>query len=189
MAKVFAVCRSIDAVTAFIGRCVSWLILVAIFVGAGNAIARKLFNSGSNAWLELQWYLFGAAYMLAAAYTLQRNEHIRIDIASGALPRRARNWIDVMGHLFMLMPFVLLVIWHAIPAFLRSYRLNESSLNSDGLLVWPAKLIVVAGLLLLFLQGIAEILRRIAIMRGLIADPEAHGDGQPQLNAPGAEAG
>ena len=132
---------------------------------------RKAFDISSNAWLELQWYLFSAVFLLAAAYTLQRNEHIRIDIVSGMLSKRARDWIDLLGHLFMLMPFVALMLYEATRFFLVSFRLQEHSPNAGGLLLWPAKILIVAGFALLFLQGISEIIKRVAVMRGVIADP------------------
>jgi TRAP-type mannitol/chloroaromatic compound transport system permease small subunit len=169
--------RSIDRLTAAIGRSAAWLILLAILVSAGNAVMRKAFSLSSNAWLELQWYLFGAAYFLAAAYTLQRNEHIRIDIVSSRLPPRVRNWIDLAGHILMLMPFVVLMIWETAPFALYSVRLQEMSSNAGGLIIWPAKALILAGFVLLFLQGLSEIVKRIAIMRGLIAEPFASADG------------
>jgi TRAP-type mannitol/chloroaromatic compound transport system permease small subunit len=168
--------RSVDRLTSAIGRSAAWLILLAILVSAGNAVMRKAFSLSSNAWLELQWYLFGAAYFLAAAYTLQRNEHIRIDIVSSWLPARVRNWIDLAGHVLMLMPFVILMIWETAPFALYSFRLQEMSSNAGGLIIWPAKALILAGFILLFLQGLSEIVKRIAIMRGLIADPLASAD-------------
>ena len=113
MTGLLSLARLIDRINELIGRSVAWLILAAILVSAGNAIIRKVFDTSSNAWLELQWYLFGAAFMLAAAYTLQQNEHIRIDIVYGAFSRRAQHWIDLFGHVFFLMPFVVLMICDA----------------------------------------------------------------------------
>jgi TRAP-type mannitol/chloroaromatic compound transport system permease small subunit len=115
MTPLLGLSRGIDAVTAFVGRWIYWLILGAVLVSAGNAIIRKLFDMSSNAWLELQWYLFGAVFMLAAAYTLQRNEHIRIDIISNMLSQKARNWIDIVGHLLFLLPFCALMIYELYP--------------------------------------------------------------------------
>jgi TRAP-type mannitol/chloroaromatic compound transport system permease small subunit len=163
--------RAIDRATVAIGQSVSWLILAAILVSAGNATVRKLFSVSSNAWLELQWYLFGAAFLLAAAYTLQRNEHIRIDIISNRLPARLRDWIDLLGHTLMLMPFTIVMIREATPFVLRSIRLGEVSSSFGGLILWPAKALILAGFLLLFIQGLSEIIKRIAVMRGLIEDP------------------
>ena len=165
----------IDWITAAIGHSVSWLVLVAVLISAGNAIVRKAFDTSSNAWLEAQWYLFSAVFLLAAAYTLQRDEHIRIDVIFGSLPRRVRNWIDLFGHFLMLMPFTLLMIYHAIPFVLTSYRQNEQSSSAGGLIVWPAKALVLAGFILLALQGVSEIIKRIAIMRGVIPDPRMEG--------------
>ena len=163
----------IDTITAAVGHTVAWLVLAAVLISAGNAVVRKAFDMSSNAWLEAQWYLFSAVFLLAAAYTLQRDEHIRIDVVSGMLSRRLRNWIDLLGHIFMLMPFVILIIYHAIPFFLTSYGQDEQSSSAGGLAVWPAKGLVLAGFALLALQGVSEIIKRIAIMRGVIPDPRA----------------
>ena len=126
MAGLLALARAIDRVNEFIGKWVSWLILLAILVSAGNAIIRKAFNMSSNAWLELQWYLFGAAFLLAAAYTLRQNEHIRIDIVYGMFSRRTQHWIDLFGHVFFLMPFVILMISYFVPYVSLSYPLRRS---------------------------------------------------------------
>ena len=139
MNGLLALSRGIDRVNTVIGRNVSWLILLAIFVSAINAVIRKAFSMSSNAWLELQWYLYGAAFLLAAAYTLQQNEHIRIDILFGALSRRVQHWIELLGHIFFLMPMVLLTLWLTWPWLARSYRTGEMSMNAGGLMLWPAK--------------------------------------------------
>lgn len=173
MSGLLALSRMIDAVTAFIGRHIIWLILTAILVSAVNAIIRKAFDMSSNAWLELQWYLFGAVFMLAAAYTLQKNEHIRIDILSGRLSQNTRNWIDIAGHLLMLLPFTALMIYESVPFVLYALRSGEMSGSAGGLIIWPARAFVLAGFFLLFLQGISELIKRIAVMRGLIPDPHA----------------
>jgi TRAP-type mannitol/chloroaromatic compound transport system permease small subunit len=162
---------AIDRFTALIGRGVAWLLLAAVLVSAANAVVRKAFDMSSNAWLELQWYLFSAVFLLAAAYTLQRNEHIRIDIVSGFFSKRVRDWIDLLGHLLMLMPFVVLMLYEAVPFVRLSFRQQEHSPNVGGLLVWPAKAMIVAGFALLFLQGLSEIVKRVAVMRGLLAEP------------------
>lgn len=171
MKGLLALSRGIDRLNETIGKLVSWLILLAILVSAGNAVIRKVFDTSSNAWLELQWYLFGAAFMLAAAYTLKQNEHIRIDIVYGLFPRRLRHWIDLFGHAFFLMPFVTLMVIYFVPYVSLSFRSGEMSTNAGGLIVWPAKAILLAGFFLLFLQGISEIIKKIAIMRGLMDDP------------------
>ncbi|MCX5496860.1 TRAP transporter small permease subunit [Kaistia dalseonensis] len=184
MDALLSLSRGIDRLTASIGRSVSWLILAAILVSAINATVRKLFDTSSNAWLELQWYLFGGAYLLAAAYTLQRNEHIRIDIVSNLLPKRVRDYIDLFGHFLMLMPFVILMIYESIPFVARSVAQGEHSPNAGGLLLWPAKALILAAFVLLFIQGISEIIKRIAIIRGLIEDPFAHTGHAPPVPVP-----
>lgn len=171
MKTLLRLSAAIDRVTALIGHAVSWLILVAVLISAGNAVTRKAFDMSSNAWLELQWYLFSAVFLLAASYTLQRNDHIRIDIVSNLLPKAVRNWIDLFGHFFMLMPFVILMIYEAYPFVMTSIAQWEHSANAGGLLLWPVKAMLLAGFLLLALQGVSEIIKRIAVMRGLIADP------------------
>jgi TRAP-type mannitol/chloroaromatic compound transport system permease small subunit len=171
MKPLLRLSAAIDKVTAVIGHGVSWLILLAVLISAGNAVIRKAFDMSSNAWLELQWYLFSAVFLLAASYTLQRNDHIRIDIVSGMLPKRLRSWIDLLGHCFMLMPFVLLMIYESIPFVVNSVRQQENSPNAGGLIVWPAKALLLAGVLLLAFQGVSEIIKRLAVMRGIIPDP------------------
>ncbi|ESY93600.1 TRAP transporter small permease subunit [Mesorhizobium sp. LNHC229A00] len=171
MAGLLALSRTIDRMNEFIGKSVSWLILLAILVSAANAVIRKVFDTSSNAWLELQWYLFGAAFMLAAAYTLKQSEHIRIDIVYGLFSRRAQHWIDLFGHVFFLMPFVTLMVFYFVPYVSLSFHSGEMSTNAGGLIVWPAKAILLVGFFLLALQGISEIIKKIAIMRGVIEDP------------------
>ena len=163
--------RAVDAVTGFIGRSVSWLILVAVLVSAGNATIRKVFDTSSNAWLELQWYLYGTVFLLAAAYTLQRNEHVRIDIVTGRLEKRTRDWIDLFGHIFFLMPFCIIMVWLAWPFMTNSMRSGEISVNAGGLVLWPAKTMIFAGFALLLAQAFSEIIKRIAVLRGDIDDP------------------
>jgi TRAP-type mannitol/chloroaromatic compound transport system permease small subunit len=171
MAGLLALSRAIDRMNEFIGKWVSWLILLAVLVSATNAVIRKTLNMSSNAWLELQWYLFGAAFLLAAAYTLRQNEHIRIDIVYGMFSRRVQHWIDLFGHVFFLMPFVLLMIYYFVPYVSLSYRSGEVSTNAGGLTIWPAKSLLLIGFSLLALQGISEIIKKIAIMRGDMDDP------------------
>lgn len=171
MGGLLALARVIDRINEFVARWISWLILVSILVSAGNAIIRKAFNISSNAWLELQWYLFGAAFMLAAAYTLKQNEHIRIDVVYGMFSRRVQHWIDLFGHVFFLMPFTLLMVYFFVPYTLLSFRNQEVSNNSGGLILWPAKAILLVGFTLLAIQGISEIIKKIAVMRGIIDDP------------------
>ena len=171
MQAFLALSRAIDRLSEFIGKSVMWLILVAILVSAGNAIIRKVFNMSSNAWLELQWYLFGAAFLLAAAQTLRQNEHIRIDILYGLRSRRTQHWIDLFGHVFFLLPFVVLMTWMLVPYAYAAYRIGQISTNSGGLIIWPARALLAAGFALLVVQALSEIIKKIAVMRGLIADP------------------
>ena len=171
MGALLGLSRGIDCVNSFIGRNVSWLILVAVIVSAVNAVIRKVLNTSSNSWLELQWYLYGAAFLGAAAYTLKENEHIRIDIIYGMWSRRRQHWIDLIGHVFFLMPFVALMAWMMVPYTLAAIRSGQISTNAGGLLIWPARAIMAGGFILLVLQGISEIIKKIAVMRGLIDDP------------------
>lgn len=171
MQAMLAVSRAIDRVTAFIGRSVAWLILVAVIVSAANASIRKAFSISSNAWLELQWYLYGAVFLLAAAYTLQRNEHVRIDFVSNMLSKKTRDWIDLLGHIFFLLPFTTLLVWQSWPWFWRSYDSGEVSINAGGLILWPAKALVLIGFVMLTAQAFSEIFKRIAVIRGVIDEP------------------
>jgi TRAP-type mannitol/chloroaromatic compound transport system permease small subunit len=173
MAGLLRLSGGIDWLNRRIGRATMWLVLVAVLISAGNAIVRKAFDVSSNAWLELQWQLFGAVFMLCAAYTLLLNEHIRIDIVNHNLPKRVRDWIDVFGHVVFLLPFTILMVTDGIPFFLSSYGQNEQSLNAGGLPQWPAKLLIPVGFVLLLLQAISELIKRVAVMRGLIEDPHA----------------
>jgi TRAP-type mannitol/chloroaromatic compound transport system permease small subunit len=187
MSGLLALSRAIDRFNEIVGRWVSWLILAAILVSAGNAVIRKAFNMSSNAWLELQWYLFGAAFMLAAAYTLRQNEHVRVDVVYGAFSRRVQHWIDLFGHVFFLMPFVILMIVYFVPYVGLSYRSGEMSNNAGGLILWPAKSVLLIGFVLLGLQGISEIIKKIAVIRGDIDDPSpfvsAHGQAELEAKA------
>ncbi|MCV2868603.1 TRAP transporter small permease subunit [Defluviimonas sp. WL0002] len=171
MKPFLSLARGIDRLSEWIGKSVIWLILLAIAVSAANAIIRKVFSSSSNAWLELQWYLYGAAFMLAAAYTLKENEHIRIDIFYGTRSRRAQHWIDLIGHLLFLTPFVVLMTWMTVPYAYQAWKIGQISTNAGGLIIWPARAILAAGFALLTLQAISEIIKKIAVMRGLIEDP------------------
>ena len=171
MRGLLALSRLIDAGTRRLGQGVAWLVVAAAVISAGNALIRKLFDTSSNAWLELQWYLFGAAFLLASAYTLRQNEHIRIDIIYGLFSRRVQHWIDLFGHVFFLMPFALLMVYYFGPWVWLSFRTGEMSTNAGGLILWPAKLMLLIGFSLLAIQGISEIIKKIAIMRGIIEDP------------------
>jgi TRAP-type mannitol/chloroaromatic compound transport system permease small subunit len=162
--------RGVDSINERIGKLVAWFVLAAVLVSAGNAIVRKTLNTSSNAWLELQWYLFGAVFMLGAAWTLRCNEHIRIDILSSRFAKRSRDKLDVFGHIFFLLPFVLIHIWTSWPFFVSSFRSQEVSTNAGGLVVWPAKAFVLVGFVLLLLQALSELIKRIAILRGDLQD-------------------
>jgi TRAP-type mannitol/chloroaromatic compound transport system permease small subunit len=165
--------RGIDAFTRWTGKRLAWLILVAVVISAVNAILRKTFDMSSNAWLELQWVLFSIVFLLCSPWTLLDNEHIRIDIINNTLPKTARNVIDVVGHAFFLIPLCIVMIVTGGPFFLRSWEINEQSGNAGGLPQWPAKSLVVIGFAFLLVQGISELIKRIAVMRGLISDPHA----------------
>jgi len=162
--------RVIDSINERIGRVAAWAIVVAVLVSAVNAIIRRLFGVSSNAWLELQWYLFGAVFMLCAAWTLRVNEHIRIDILSNKLSKRGRDTIDLIGHLFFLFPFVALMLYLAFPYFIGSYRSGEVSSNAGGLLIWPAKGLILLGFISLGFQWLSELIKRVAIMNGKLVD-------------------
>jgi TRAP-type mannitol/chloroaromatic compound transport system permease small subunit len=163
----------IDAINTQIGRWSSWLILLAVAVSAGNATVRKVFDLSSNAWLELQWILFSAVFLLCAPWTLLQNEHIRIDIVNNLLPRWLRNTIELIGHALFLLPLASILVITGVPFFLRSYEINEQSGNAGGLPQWPTKSLVMIGFALLLAQGISELIKRVAIMRGMIPDPHA----------------
>jgi TRAP-type mannitol/chloroaromatic compound transport system permease small subunit len=165
--------RAIDSMNRWIGRRVAWLILLAVIVSAANAIVRKLFDTSSNSWLELQWVLFSVVFLLCSPWTLLSNEHIRIDIVNNLLPNRVRDSIDVVGHAFFLIPLTIVMIVTSVPFFIRSFLINEQSGNAGGLPQWPSKPLIKIGFTLLFVQGISELIKRIAIMRGLIDDPHA----------------
>ena len=170
-ALLLGLSRAIDAVNTRIGRWVAWLILVAVLVSAANATIRKIFDLSSNAWLELQWVLFSVVFLICAPWTLLANEHIRIDIVNAAFPQRLRNWIDVLGHSLFLLPLTIVMVITAIPFFLNSFSLREQSFSSGGLPQWPAKSLIMIGFGLLLLQAISELIKRVAVMRGLIPDP------------------
>jgi TRAP-type mannitol/chloroaromatic compound transport system permease small subunit len=174
--------RGIDAFTKWTGKRLAWLILVAVIVSAVNAIIRKTFDTSSNSWLELQWVLFSIVFLLCSSWTLLDNEHIRIDIINNMLPKKVRDSIDVIGHIFFLMPLCVVMIITGVPFFLRSMQINEQSGNAGGLPQWPAKSLIMIGFALLLVQGISELIKRIAVMRGLIPDPHAS-----QVNAIEAE--
>ncbi|MDF0495934.1 TRAP transporter small permease subunit [Bradyrhizobium yuanmingense] len=161
----------IDAFTRWTGKRIAWLIVLAVIISAVNAIIRKTFDTSSNSWLELQWVLFSIVFLLCSPWTLLDNEHIRIDIVNNTLPKKARNVIDVVGHVFFLTPICIVMIITGVPFFLRSFQINEQSGNAGGLPQWPAKALIMIGFAFLLVQGISELIKRIAVMRGLIPDP------------------
>jgi len=171
------VSRVIDAINFRIGKVVAWLILAAVVVSAVNAIIRKLFDTSSNSWLELQWVLFGAVFLIVASWTLLDNEHIRIDIVNSMFTQRTRNIIDVIGHAFFLLPLTIIMIITSYPFVMKSVLLNEQSMNAGGLPQWPAKMLILIGFTLLFFQAISELIKRIAVMMGRIPDPYHTGGG------------
>lgn len=161
----------IDDLTERIGRLTYWLILVAVLVSAGNAVIRYAFNMSSNAWLELQWYLFSAVFLFCAGYALLHNQHVRIDVISGRMSKRVQIGIDILGTVFFLLPMAIAIMWLSWPVFVDAYRHNEVSTNVGGLIIWPARLMVPVGFFLLVLQGLSELIKRIAFLRGMIPDP------------------
>jgi TRAP-type mannitol/chloroaromatic compound transport system permease small subunit len=165
--------RVIDAVNTWIGKRLAWLILAAVVVSAVNATIRKLFDTSSNSWLELQWVLFSIVFLLCSPWTLLANEHIRIDIVNNSLPKTVRDIIDVVGNVFFLLPLTIVMIITGIPFFLRSFEINEQSGNAGGLPQWPAKALIMIAFTMLLIQGISELIKRIAVMRELIPDPHA----------------
>jgi TRAP-type mannitol/chloroaromatic compound transport system permease small subunit len=168
MSFLLSLSRRIDALNERIGLAISWALLAAVLICSGNALVRYLLNTSSNAWLEIQWYLFGAIFLLAASYTLKRNEHVRIDVVVGRFSRRTQVWIDVFGFLLFLLPATLLILVFAVPYAAESIRSQEMSSNAGGLIVWPAKLLIPVGFLLLTLQGISELIKRIGYLRGMV---------------------
>lgn len=171
MQSLLKLSRGIDALNTWLGKRVAWLILVAVLVSAVNASIRKVLDVSSNSWLELQWVLFSIVFLVCAPWTLLSNEHIRIDIVNSFFPKKVRDSIDVVGHAFFLLPLTIVMIVTGVPFFLSSIDINEQSGNAGGLPQWPAKSLIMIGFALLFIQGVSELIKRIAVMRGLIPDP------------------
>ncbi|HKB53857.1 MAG TPA: TRAP transporter small permease subunit [Ramlibacter sp.] len=171
MQPLLKLSRAIDWLNAQVGKYVIWLILASVVISAVNATVRKIFNTSSNAYLEVQWYLFAAAFLLAAGYTLLHGEHVRIDVLAQRLSRRKQVWIDVIGFAFFLTPMCVVILWFGVPFFLQGYRSGEISGNAGGLIRWPVYLMMPLGFALLLLQGWSELIKRIAFLRGLIEDP------------------
>jgi TRAP-type mannitol/chloroaromatic compound transport system permease small subunit len=163
----------IDWLNERVGKAAFWVVLIMTIVSAGNATVRFLFNYSSNGLLEIQWYMFAAVFLLCAPYTLQKNEHVRIDVISGRFGPRGLAVIDIIGTLFFLLPMVVVVLWLSLPLIAESYKINEMSANAGGLLRWPVKILLPIGFTLLALQGISELIKRIAFLAGMIDDPNA----------------
>lgn len=174
MQALLKVSRGIDAFTAFVGRWVSWLIVLAVLISSINAVVRKVFDMSSNSYLELQWVLFSVVFLLCSPWTLLQGEHIKIDIINHTLPLKVRSWIDMLGHLLFLVPFCVIMLYTSVPFFLVSYHQNEQSFSAGGLPQWPAKSLIMIGFALLLVQAVSEIIKRAAIMRGLLPDPNTH---------------
>ncbi|MBX9611409.1 MAG: TRAP transporter small permease subunit [Burkholderiales bacterium] len=163
--------RWIDRFSEFVGRWVAWLVLVAVLISAANAVTRKVFDWSSNALLEIQWYLFAAVFMLAAGYTLLRQEHVKIDVVSGRFTKRTQIWIDIVGICVFLFPFIFFIVKLSMPLVIGAFVSKEMSSNAGGLIRWPVFALLPAGLLLLGLQGVSELIKRIAFLQGLVPDP------------------
>lgn len=190
MKMLLAVSRFIDTVNERVGRTVYWLVLVTVLVSAANATSRYALDRASNAWLELQWYLFAAVFLLCSGYTLLHNEHIRIDVIAGRLSRRTQVWIDIFGTLLFLLPMATYIVWLSWPILMNAWNSNEVSASAGGLIRWPARALVPAGFFLLALQGVSELIKRVAFLQGLIPDAsEKHEVPMELVIARGDEAG
>jgi len=171
VSSLLSLSRIIDRVNERVGHAFYWLVLVTVLISAANAIVRKVFNYSSNGLLEIQWYFFSAIFLFLAGSTLLRNENVSIDVISSRLSKRAQTWIDILGTLFFLLPMAILIMWLSWPVFVDAYQRNEVSTNAGGLIIWPARLLVPVGFFLLVAQGVSELIKRIAFLRGLIPDP------------------
>ena len=177
MKALLALSRFLDAINERIGRSLYWLVLVMTLISAGNAVARYGFNLSSNAFLDIQWFLFSIVFLGAAGYTLKHNQHVRIDLITAKLSKRTQAWIDVFGGLFMLLPVCTIIFWYGWTAFLEAWRIQEGSLDAGGLPRWPIKFMVPLAFLLLMLQGVSETIKRVAFLKGLVAkDAEHHAE-------------
>lgn len=163
--------RLVDNLNERVGRLTIWLILIVVVISAGNAVSRFAFNLSSNAMLEIQWYLFSAVFLFSAGYVLKRNEHIRIDVIAGRLSERTQNWIDVFGFLVFLLPMALLIAYLSWPVFMNAWTTGEGSPSPGGLIRWPVRLLMPIGFALLILQGLAELIKRIAFLTGAGPNP------------------
>ena len=173
MTLLLKLSQLIDWLNERVGKGAFWLVLIMTLISAGNATYRFIFNDSSNGMLEIQWYLFAAIFLMCSPYTLQKNEHVRIDVLSSKLSPRGLAVIDIIGTLFFLLPMVIAVMWLSLPLVAESYKIHEYSANAGGLIRWPVKILLPIGFALLALQGISEMIKRIAFLQGLIADPNA----------------
>ena len=174
MKALLALSRFLDAINERIGRSLYWLVLVMTLISAGNAVARYGFNLSSNAFLDIQWFLFSIVFLGAAGYTLKHNQHVRIDLITAKLSKRTQAWIDVFGGLFMLLPVCAIIFWYGWTAFLEAWRIQEGSLDAGGLPRWPIKFMVPLAFLLLMLQGVSETIKRVAFLKALVAEDAEH---------------
>ena len=165
--------KAVDALNSLIGRHVIWLILASTVISAVNAVVRKAFNVGSNAYLEVQWYLFAASFLITAAYTLLHGEHVKIDVVYSHFSKRTQMWIDVFGFACFLTPVCVALLWYGVPFFLKGFHSGEMSTNAGGLIRWPVYALIPIGFALLLLQGWSELIKRLAFLQGLIEDPTA----------------
>lgn len=172
MHRLLRISAVIDHVNERLGKLVAWLGLAAVVVCSANAIARYVFSLASNAWLELQWYFNSAVFLLIAAYALRRNEHVRIDVLNSKLPPRVQAWIDIVGGALMLLPTVVIIAWYSWPSLINSYEIQEHSSDPGGLIRWPVRLLIPLAFGLLGLQGISEIIKRFAFLKGLVPASE-----------------
>lgn len=187
MGTLITLSRWIDRISGLIGRHISLLIVVAALLSAGNAVLRKLFDTGSNAWLELQWWLYAAVFLLAAPWALRDNDHIRIDVITSHLSPQKRSWIDLLGHLLFLMPVTLVILFTSWFYFWTSYLQNEQSKDAGGLPQWPIKALIPMAFALLLAQAVSELIKRIAIMRGELPEPRPHAHGYHESLTEAAE--
>jgi TRAP-type mannitol/chloroaromatic compound transport system permease small subunit len=171
MQALLKLSNAVDRLNTIVGRYVIWLILASTVISGVNAAVRKAFSISSNAYLEVQWYLFAASFLLAAGYTLLNGEHVKIDVVSGRFSKRTQIWMDVIGFVLFLTPVCLAILWYGIPFFLNGFRSGEMSNNAGGLIRWPVYLMLPVGFTLLLLQGLSELIKRVAFLRGLIPDP------------------
>ena len=172
MSFLISLSRLIDTINEKVGHGISWALLIAVIICSGNALVRYTLNLSSNAWLEIQWYLFSAIFLLASSFTLRHNEHVRIDVIANRFSKRTQVWIDLLGFIFFLLPMTLIILYYAVPYALLSIQNQEVSSNAGGLIVWPAKLLIPLGFFLLTLQGVSELIKRIGYLMGKVEASE-----------------